>query len=86
MGNTIFFEDLFNAYKETSYYSDAAKLELAIRKKYFEDNLNEMWAAYRKGRVTVIVDYNAQVSEIKKYGSKVLRNSEGIHKIVLNER
>ena len=86
MGNTNFFEDLLNTYKQTSYYSDTVKLELAIRKKQFEDNLNEMWAAYRKGRVTVIVDYNAQVSEIKKYGYKVLRNSEGIHKIVLIER
>ena len=77
-----FLNDFFNAYKETSQYSDSAKLELAIRKKQFEDNLNEMWDAYRKGRVTVIVDYNAQVSEIKQYGYKVLRNGEGIHKII----
>lgn len=81
-----FLNDFFNTYKETSQYSDAAKLELAIRKKQFEDNLNEMWSAYRKGRVVVIGDYNAQVSEIKKYGYKVLRNGEGIHKIVLIER
>lgn len=81
-----FLNDLFGAYQTTSQYRDNVKLELAIRKKYFEDNLNEMWAAYRKGRVTVIVDYNAQVSEIKKYGYKVLRNSEGIHKIILSER
>ena len=81
-----FLNDFFNTYKETSQYSDAAKLELAIRKKQFEDNLNEMWSAYRKGHVVVICDYNAQVSEIKKYGYKVLRNGEGIHKIVLIER
>lgn len=81
-----FLNDFFNAYKETSEFNDAGKLEIAARKKEFEENLDEMWRIYRRGLVSQIVEYNKQVSQIKKYGYKVLRNSTGIHKIILIKR
>lgn len=81
-----FLNDFFNACKETSEFNDAGKLEIAARKKEFEENLDEMWRIYRRGLVSQIVEYNKQVSQIKKYGYKVLRNSTGIHKIILIKR
>lgn len=81
-----FLNDFFNAYKETSEFNDAGKLDIAARKKEFEENLDEMWRIYRRGLVSQIVEYNKQVSQIKKYGYKVLRNSTGIHKIILIKR
>lgn len=81
-----FINDFFSAYKETSEFNDAGKLEIAARKKEFEETLDEMWRIYRRGWISQIVEYNKQVSEIKKYGYKVLRNSVGVHKIVLIKR
>ena len=81
-----FLNDFFNAYKETSEFNDVGKLDIAARKKEFEENLDEMWRIYRRGLVSQIVEYNKQISEIKKYGYKVLRNSTGIHKIILIKR
>lgn len=81
-----FLNDFFNAYKETSEFNDAGKLEIAARKKEFEENLDEMWRIYRRGLVSQIAEYNKQVFQIKKYGYKVLRNSTGIHKIILIKR
>ena len=78
-----FISDFFSAYKETSEFNDIGKLEIAARKKEFEETLNEMWRIYRRGLISQIIEYNKQVSEIKKYGYKVLRNSTGIHKIIL---
>ena len=78
-----FLNDFFDTYKETGGFNDAGKLEIATRKKEFEETLDEMWRIYRSGLVSQIVEYNKQVSQIKKYGYKVLRNSIGIHKIVL---
>ena len=74
-----FLNDFFNAYKETGEFNDAGKLEI-------EETLDEMWRIYRRGFISQIVEYNKQVSEIKKYGYKVLRNSVGVHKIVLIKR
>ena len=81
-----FLNGFFNAYKETSEFNDAGKLDIAVHKKELEETLDEMWRIYRRGLVSQIVEYNKQVSQIKKYGYKVLRNSTGIHKIILIKR
>ena len=80
-----FINEWFNAYQHTSGYRDDNMLNIAMRKEEFEDQLNEMWHIYSTGQVRQIIEYNKQVSEIKRYGYKVMRNSEGKHKIVLGE-
>lgn len=60
------------------------KRELTVRRTEYENHLNEMWAIYIKGNPAQIVEYNKQVESIKRSGGKVLRNSAGIHKIVIN--
>ena len=77
------FGDYFDAYKQTGKYRDDGILEIALRKKEFEDNLNEMWRIYSTGSVSQIVEYNKQVEYIKQCGYKVMRNSAGNHKLVL---
>ena len=76
------FGDYFNAYKNTSKYKDESMLEITLRKKEFEQNLDDMWVIYRRGNTQQIVEYKNGVDQIKKAGLKVLRNSEGKHKIV----
>lgn len=61
-------------------YSD--KLDIQLQKSKYEENLDAMWKNYCKGFTQQIVTYNQQVDKIKKSGFKVLRNSEGKHKIV----
>lgn len=78
-----FFRNYFDAYKTTSDYKDKSKMEIMVRKKEFEDHLNSMWAIYSNGNPAQIIDYNMQVNSIKDSGLKVMRNSEGLHKIVL---
>ncbi len=78
-----FFEDYFRAYQSTYASKDNAKLEIALRKKEFEQNLNEMWEIYRKGNTRQIVEYQKGVAQIKDAGFKVFRNSQGVHKIVI---
>lgn len=84
MGN---FEDLFGnyfeAYKNTSKYKDESMLEIMMRKKEFEQNLDDMWAIYGKGVSAQIINYQQGIDQIKKVGLKVLRNSKGKHKIVV---
>lgn len=81
------FEDMFgdylNAYRNTSKYKDDSMLEITLRKKEFEQNLDDMWAIYRRGNPQQIINYQKGVDQIKKSGLKVLRNSEGKHKIVV---
>lgn len=77
------FRNYFDAYKTTSGYKDNSKMEIMLRKKEFEDHLNTMWAIYSKGNPAQIVEYNKQVKSIKDAGLKVMRNSDGMHKIVL---
>ena len=81
------FEDIFgdylNAYRNTSKYKDESMLEITLRKKEFEQNLDDMWAIYRRGNQQQIIDYQKGVDQIKESGLKVLRNSEGKHKIVV---
>lgn len=84
MGNfENIFGDYFDAYKNTSKYKDESMLEITLRKKKFEQNLDDMWAIYSRGNPRQIVEYHKGVDQIKKSGLKVLRNSEGKHKIVV---
>lgn len=81
------FEDMFgdylNAYRNTSKYKDESMLEITLRKKEFEQNLDDMWAIYKRGNIQQVVNYKKGVDQIKNSGLKVLRNSEGKHKIVV---
>lgn len=79
------FGDYFNAYKQTGRYRDDGMLEVALRKKEFEEHLDKMWRIYSTGNVSQIVEYNKQVESIKQCGYKVMRNSAGSHKLVLTE-
>lgn len=76
------FGDYFKAYKSTSRYKDDCMLEITLRKREFEQNLDDMWDIYRKGNTRQIIEYQKGVDHIKKSGLKVLRNSQGKHKIV----
>lgn len=88
MGN---FEDIFgdvfgdylSAYQNTSQYKDNLMLEIILRKKEFEQNLDDMWSIYRKGVSQQIIIYQKGIDQIKEAGLKVLRNSQGKHKIVV---
>ena len=79
------FEDIFgnyfDTYKTTSKYRDESRLEIALRKKEFEEHLDKMWDIYHRNPAQ-IVEYNKQVSSIKEAGCKVMRNSAGKHKII----
>lgn len=77
------FSDYFNAYKNTSKYKDESMLEITLRKKEFEKNLDDMWAIYVRGNTQQVVEYQKGVDQIKSSGLKVLRNPEGKHKIVV---
>lgn len=75
--------DYFSAYRNTSQYKDGAMLDITLRKKEFEQNLDDMWFIYRKGVPQQIINYQKGIDQIKKAGLKVLRNSQGKHKIVV---
>lgn len=77
------FGDYFNAYKNTSKYKDESMLEITLRKKEFEQNLDDMWSIYLRGNPQQIAEYQKGVDNIKSAGLKVLRNSQGKHKIVV---
>ena len=77
------FEDYFSAYKNTSKYKDESMLEITLRKKEYEQNLDDMWSIYKKGVTQQIINYQKGIDQIKKAGLKVLRNSQGKHKIVV---
>ena len=77
------FGDYFSAYQNTSKYKDESMLEITLRKKEFEQNLDDMWVIYTKGNPRQIIEYQKGVDRIKKSGLKVLRNSQGKHKIVI---
>ena len=74
-----YFNDILNNYHPRTFAH-----ELVVRRTEFENHLNEMWAIYINGNPAQIVEYNKQVESIKRSGGKVLRNSAGIHKIVIN--
>lgn len=77
------FGNYFEAYKNTSKYKDESMLEIMMRKKEFEQNLDDMWAIYGNGVSAQIINYQQGIDQIKKVGLKVLRNSKGKHKIVV---
>lgn len=88
MGNTNnnaskILNDLFGTYKNTSGYKDMAMMEVAGRKREFEENLDEMWSIYMKGNLRQITNYQSQLDHLKSLGFKILRNSAGKHKIVV---
>lgn len=77
------FGDYFDAYKTTSKYKDQSKMEIMFRRQEFEKALDDMWSNYSKGMASQIIKYNKQLDDIKGCGLKVLRNSDGKHKIVV---
>lgn len=77
------FGDYFDAYKSTQKYKDDSKMEIMLRHQEFEETLDGMWANYGRGIVAQLVEYNKQLDSIKSCGLKVLRNSDGRHKIVV---
>lgn len=77
------FGDAINDYRNTSKYKDQGMMEIMLRRKEFEQNLDDMWSAYCKGNPAQIVEYNKGVEQIKESGLKVLRNSVGKHKIII---
>lgn len=78
------FEDIFgNIFAEASQYNQNSKLEIELRKSEFEKNLDDMWIVYGKGNISQIVEYQKELQRIKNAGCKVLRNSQGKHKIII---
>lgn len=77
------FGDYFDDYKTTSKYKDQSKMEIMFRRQEFEKVLDDMWSNYSKGIASQIIEYNKQINSIKSCGLKVLRNSDGKHKIVV---
>lgn len=72
------------AYKRTSKYKDASMMEMVIRRKEFEQRLDEMWRIYTSGNLQQVVAYKQQVKMIKDAGLIVQRSkSTGKHRIVL---
>lgn len=76
------FGDLFSRYN-SSKYKDGSRMEIILRKQEFEKNLDDMWAIYQRGTVAQIIQYQKGVDQIKNVGLKVLRNSNGKHKIAI---
>lgn len=85
MGNfENIFGNYFDTYKTISKYKDESRLEIALRKGEFEKHLDDMWAIYQRNPAQ-IVEYNKQLNSIKEAGCKVMRNSEGKHKIITTQ-
>lgn len=82
MGN---FEDIFgNIFAGAAQYKDQnSKLEIKLRKSEFEKNLDDMWNFCGKGNASQITEYQKGLQQIKDAGCKVLRNSQGKHKIIV---
>lgn len=75
------FGDFFTAYNDSYQNRDNIAFDIALQKRKYEENLDEMWCiiSYHPKQ---IIEYNKQVDMIKGAGYKVLRNSYGKHKIV----
>ena len=71
----------FDGYSQFNNRRVNGKMEILLRRNEFEENLNQMWAIYRRGNVRQIIEYQNAVDQIKETGLRVLRNSDGIHKI-----
>lgn len=77
------FGDLFKASQNSYKAKDDQRMDIAIQKSKYEENLDEMWRIYNSGTVQQIVEYQKQIDSIKNSGCRVLRNSDGKHKIVI---
>ncbi|MBC5688104.1 hypothetical protein H8S37_04040 [Mediterraneibacter sp. NSJ-55] len=82
MVNNDFLNDMFKAYDSSYRAKDQRKMDIAIRKKEFENTLDKMWKIYVVNP-NQIIEYNKQVVSIKECGCKIYRNSDGKHKIVI---
>jgi len=77
-------EDLFgDNCSEYSRFKDVIMELIIVQKKNFEQNLDDMWSIYQKGVPQQIINYQKDINQIKKTGLKVLRNSQGKHKIIV---
>lgn len=74
--------DLLSAVSSSYGAKDEQKLEIACRKRVYEETLDEMWNIYMVNP-RQIIEYNKQLAVIKECGCKVLRNNIGKHKIVV---
>lgn len=82
MNKEDFLSDLLKATCSSFGAKDEQKLDIACRKRKYEETLDEMWKIYMINP-RQIVEYNKQISVIKGCGCRVLRNGNGKHKIVI---
>ena len=76
-------DNIFDTYKRTSSYRDDAIRDVGLRRKEYEQHLDEMWAIYRNGNLGQVYAYKKQVQYIKEAGFTVQRSkSTGKHRIV----
>lgn len=80
--SNVNFDDIFRSLKHSARHKDSAMLEIMLRRKEFEENLDKMWQTYRSGYLHQVVEYKKQVQNIKDAGLVVLRSkTTGKHKI-----
>lgn len=77
------FGDIFKASQNSYRTKDDTKMSIAIQKSKYEENLDAMWRNYNRGVPQQIIEYQKQIDSIKNSGCRVLRNSDGKHKIVI---
>lgn len=78
-----FLNGFHEAYKRTSKYKDDSMMEIVIRRKEFEQRLDDMWRIYTSGNLQQVVAYKQQVKMIKDAGLIVQRSkSTGKHRII----
>lgn len=78
-----FFDDMMAAFGGSNSHQGNIRMDIACRKHELEENLDKMYANYMKGNARQLEEYFKGVNHIKGAGCKVLRNSAGKHKIVL---
>lgn len=78
--DSTFNNGIFSEYDRASRFLNNEIIEAS--KKKHEKTLDDMWRIYSSGAVAQLVEYNKMVGIIKSVGLKVMRNSEGRHKIV----
>lgn len=77
------FGDIFKASQNSYGAKDDTKMSIAIQKSKYEENLDAMWRNYNRGVPQQIIEYQKQIGSIKNSGCRVLRNSNGKHRIVI---
>lgn len=76
--------DMFEAYKHTSEFKDSSMMEVMVRKREFEENLDEMWAN-SVWNMQQLAIYKKEVKHLKSLGITTMRNSAGKHKLVFTK-